>query len=233
MGDVKKIVLPGDPIDVQGKMRNGVYRGQDNRYYSEYFGTLQVNDQFVDVVPFSGQYIPRKGDKVIGKVIEVGPSTWTVDINSPYFAMLHMNDTPWRMSSGDLKRYLNAGDYVYAKIMSVNEIKESWLTLKEPGLKKLEGGHMVLIHASRVPRVIGKGGGMVNMVKELTATRIIIGQNGLIWIDGPIEGVTMAIAAIEMIEREAHTEGLTARVESFLKELKGEKDGSQQNKADQ
>lgn len=233
MGDVKKIVLPGDPVEVQGKIRNGIYRGPDNKYYSEYFGTLQVSDQYVDVVPFSGQYIPRKGDKVIGKIIEVGPSTWTVDINSPYFAMLHMNDTPWRISSGDLKRYLNSGDYVYAKIMSVNEIKESWLTLKEPGLKKLEGGHMVLIHASRVPRVIGKGGGMVNMVKELTSTRIIIGQNGLIWIDGPIEGVTMAIAAIEMIEREAHTEGLTVRVESFLKELRGDKDGNQQDKANQ
>ncbi len=227
MGDIKKIVLPGDSIDIQGKMRNGIYRDSDEKYYSEFFGTLQINDQFVDVVPFSGQYIPRKGDKVIGKVIEVGPSTWTVDINSPYFAMLHMNDTPWRISSGDLKKYINSGDYVYSKIMSVNEIKESWLTMKEPGLKKLEGGHMVLIHSSRVPRIIGKGGAMVNMVKEITATRIIIGQNGLIWIDGPIDGVTMAISAIEMIEREAHTEGLTDRVEKFLKGLKGDADGKQ------
>ena len=63
---------------------------------------------------------------------------------------------------------------------------------------------------------------MVNMIKDSTDTRIVVGQNGLIWIDGTPENVMVAIEAIKMVEKEAHTTGLTDRIEKYLKELKGE-----------
>ncbi len=64
---------------------------------------------------------------------------------------------------------------------------------------------------------------MVNMIKDATNTRIVIGQNGLIWIEGQIEGVTKATSAIELIKSMAHTNGLTDRMTEFLKiEKKGE-----------
>ncbi|HLH85926.1 MAG TPA: exosome complex RNA-binding protein Rrp4 [Thermoplasmataceae archaeon] len=224
MAESKQIVLPGDLIDPSlGKPRNGVFKCGDKQYCSQYFGIVQVSDQGVDVVPFSGPYYPRKGDKVIGKIIEVGPSMWTVDINSPYYTLLHMNDTPWRTTSGDIRKYLGPGDHIYAKVMTLNEIRESWLTLKDVGLRKLEGGHIVGIPAPKVPRIIGRGGSMVNMIKDATSTRIVVGQNGLIWIDGSPENVMMAIRAIKLVEREAHTTGLTDRMEKYLKELKEEK----------
>lgn len=227
MPETRQIVMPGDPIDLGGlKPRNGLFKCGNAQDRSEYFGVVQKSEQFVDVVPFAGPYIPRRGDKVIGKVIEVGPSTWTVDINSPYMSMLHMNDTPWRVTTGDLKRALSVGDYVYAKVMTLNEIKESWLTLKDVGLRKLEGGHIVSIAAPKVPRIIGKGGTMVNTIKEATQTRIVIGQNGVIWLDGSPENVMVAIEAIKMVESEAHTTGLTDRVTAFLKERKGDAVGN-------
>ena len=219
MAEIKQIVMPGDLISEElGKPRNGVYKNSDGRYCSSYFGIIQKNDQGVDVVPFSGKYVPRRGDKVIGKVLEVGPSMWPVDINSTYNTLLHMNDTPWRTTSGDIKRFLGVGDYVYAKIMTLNEIKESWITLKDVGLRKLEGGHITSIPAPKVPRIIGKGGSMVNMIKDATNTRIVVGQNGLIWIDGTPEDVIEAITAISIVEQEAHTVGLTDRMEKYLKE---------------
>lgn len=219
----KEIVFPGDILSVEGaKPRNGAYKNQDGVYASCYFGTLQVSDQFVDVVPFSGIYMPRRGDKVIGKVIDVGPSMWVIDINSAYNTLLHINDSPWRVNPGDLKRFIAVGDYVYAKIMSVNEIRESWATLKDVGLRKLEGGHITSIAAPKIPRVIGKGGSMVNMIKDATMTRIVVGQNGFIWIDGAPENVMVAIAAIKMVENEAHTTGLTDRMQKYLEERKGE-----------
>ncbi|EQD63266.1 exosome complex RNA-binding protein Rrp4, partial [mine drainage metagenome] len=114
------------------------------------------------------------------------------------------------------------GDYVYAKILSINEIKESWITMKDVGLKKLEGGTLVTISAPKVPRIIGKGGSMVNMIKDSTHTRIMVGQNGIIWLDGAPENVIVAIDAIRMVEKEAHTVGLTDRVKKFLEDKKGE-----------
>ena len=85
MVKTREIVFPGDIVQAEGtKPRNGTYRNSDGTYSSCYFGTVQVSEQFLDVVPFSGIYMPRRGDKVIGKVIDVGPSMWVVDINSAY-----------------------------------------------------------------------------------------------------------------------------------------------------
>ncbi|MCL4451563.1 MAG: exosome complex RNA-binding protein Rrp4 [Candidatus Thermoplasmatota archaeon] len=223
MSNVKQIVMPGDPVEVPNlKPRNGVYKCGDNAYCSQFFGILQESEQFVDVVPFTGKYVPRRNDKVIGKVIEIGPSMWIVDISSTYTTLLHMNDAPWRVTSGELKRYMNVGDYVYAKILSINEIKESWITMKDVGLKKLEGGTLVSLPAPKVPRIIGKGGSMVNMIKDATHTRIMVGQNGVIWLDGAPENVIVAIGAIRKVEEEAHTVGLTDRVKKYLEDKKGE-----------
>ena len=224
--DRKEIVFPGDIVEKgELNMRNGVFRSVDGSYRSQFFGIVQKGDEFVDVVPFHGTYVPRRNDKVIGKIIDIGPSMWTVDIKSPYMTMLHMNDTPWKLNSGEIKRALGVGDYVYGKVQTVNEVKESWITLKEPGLglRKLEGGHIIYVPAPKVPRIIGKAGSMVNMIKDATNTRIVIGQNGLIWIEGQIEGVLKATSAIELIKSMAHTNGLTDRMMEFLKiEKKGE-----------
>ncbi|MCL4444839.1 MAG: exosome complex RNA-binding protein Rrp4 [Candidatus Thermoplasmatota archaeon] len=227
MTETKQIVIPGDEIErTNEKVRNGAYKCGQDKYCSEYFGIVQRNDQFIDIVPFTGPYFPRKDDKIIGKILEIGPSMWTVDINSPYHSLLHMNDTPWRTSAGDIKRYLAIGDYIYGKIMSINELRESWVTLKDAGLRKLEGGHIISIPAPKVPRIIGKGGSMVNMIKDATGTRIVVGQNGLIWLDGIPKNIMIAIDAIKMVENEAHTVGLTDRMEAYLESKKGEIDGN-------
>lgn len=229
--EIKDIVFPGDKIETgQLKPRNGIQRSEESNCTSQYFGVIQKGEEFIDVVPFNGSYSPRRGDKIIGKVLDVGPSMWTIDMKSPYLVMLHMNDTPWKTYSGELKKFLVPGDYIFAKIMNLNEVKESWITMKEPGigLRKLEGGTVISVPSPKVPRIIGKNGAMINMVKDATSTRIIIGQNGLIWIDGEAEHVQKAVEAIKIIEREAHTIGLTERMTQFLKDNKGENDGNAQ-----
>ncbi len=67
---------------------------------------------------------------------------------------------------------------------------------------------------------------MVNMIKDATATRIVVGQNGLIWVDGEPENVMAAISAIKMVEREAHTTGLTDRMQKYLEDIRSEKNGN-------
>ena len=223
MSKTKQIVVPGDPIDVPDhKPRNGVYKCGEQQYCSEYFGILQESEEYVDVVPFTGRYIPRKNDRIIGKIIEIGPSMWIVDINSTYTTLMHMNDVPWRVGPGDLKRNMIVGDHVFAKVLSMNEIKESGIAMKDVGLRKLDGGTIVSFPPPKVPRIIGKGGTMVNMIKDATHTRIMVGQNGLIWVDGAPENTIIAIKAIGIVESEAHTIGLTDRVAKFLEEKKGE-----------
>ncbi|EQB70320.1 MAG: hypothetical protein AMDU4_FER2C00247G0035 [Ferroplasma sp. Type II] len=220
--ETKKIVYPGDKIEVEElKPRNGMYE-YNSEFFSEYFGVIQESERFIDVAPFNSPYLPRANDKIIGKIMDIGPTMWTVDINSPYYSLLHMNDTPWHVSSGDLERYLKVGDYVYARISVSNEIKESWISLRDSGMRKLETGRVISVKPPKVPRVIGKGGNMINIIKNYTDTKIIVGQNGFIWIDGDLENVKKAINAIRLVEKEAHTIGLTDRMEEYLKNMKGE-----------
>jgi exosome complex component RRP4 len=61
---------------------------------------------------------------------------------------------------------------------------------------------------------------MIELIKKYTGCLITVGQNGVIWVKGPNEG--LAARTVHLIEREAHIEGLTERVTEFLEnETKG------------
>ncbi len=212
----REIVMPGDLLD-SGKLRpgSGTYVS-DGKIYAAQLGIKTVKSNYVNIIPLGGKYIPTPGDSVIGKVIDIGPSNWLIDINSPYPAPLHVNEVPWRVDFGDTSRYMNVGDVILSKILMVDETKRVQVTMKEQGLRKLQGGQVIEIAHSKVPRVIGKGGSMIQMIKNYTNSRIFVGQNGRIWLDGEVENISHAIHAIRMIEDEAQSFGLTERVKEYL-----------------
>jgi exosome complex component RRP4 len=215
----RELVLPGDLLDT-GRLRagSGTYT-QDGKIYASTLGIKSIKQNFVNVIPLGGRYIPIPGDTVIGKVIDIGPSNWLIDINSPYPAPLHVNEVPWRVDFGDTARFMNVGDTLLTKILMVDETKRVQVTMKEQGLRKLQGGQVVEISHSKVPRVIGKSGSMIQMIKSMTNTRIFVGQNGRIWLDGEIENIVFAIRAIKMIEENAQTTRLTERVKEYLESV--------------
>jgi len=82
-------------------------------------------------------------------------------------------------------------------------------------------GQLVEITATKIPRVIGRKGSMVSMIKRETGCQITIGQNGLILISGKTpEDERLAVMALHKIEEESHTSGLTDRVTEMLKKEK-------------
>jgi len=219
----RELVLPGDFItDGKFKAGSGTYM-ENGKIYASTLGIKSMRSDFVNVVPLSGQYIPKVGDQVIGIVTEVGPSNWLVDINSPYPAPMHINEAPWRVDFGDTARFLNVGEAILARIFMVDEVKHVQVSMKEHGLRKIQGGQMITISHSKVPRVIGRNGSMIQMIKTYTNCRIIVGQNGRIWVDGDPEGVENAIKALRIIEDEAQAVGLTERLKEFLESTKNEK----------
>jgi exosome complex component RRP4 len=78
-------------------------------------------------------------------------------------------------------------------------------------------GRIIKITPSKVPRLIGKRGSMINMIKELSGTEMVVGQNGWVWIKGEPKNELSAMKAIYKIDRESHTKGLTNRIEDMLK----------------
>ncbi len=114
---------------------------------------------------------------------------------------------------------MNVGDVILAKILMVDETMRFQVTLKDQGLRKLQDGQIVEISPSKVPRVIGKSGSMIQMIKGYTNCRIFVGQNGRIWLDGEVDDIMHAIKAIQMIEQDAHSFGLTERVKEYLESV--------------
>jgi len=214
----REIVIPSQLLGDIKNMKAG--RGtfiENGKIYSEILGVVNRNGKFINVVPIKGRYLPNEKDFVIGIVLEAMSSSWLVDINAAYPALLHVNEVPWDIEFGETERYLKTGDAVMAKVLQVDQENHIQITLNDRNLYKIKGGHILDVEPSKVPRIIGKKGSMINIIKKYSKCRIFVGQNGRIWIDGNEEGIKKVMEVINLIEEEALTYGLTNKVESILK----------------
>jgi exosome complex component RRP4 len=216
--EIRNIVIPSQFLGDANKFKAG--RGtfiEKGKIYSEKLGILSKNSNYINIVPLKGRYDPFEGDFIIGIVEEPLSSSWLVDINAPYPALLHINEVPWDVDFGETEKYLNHGDAIMAKILTVNIEKKLQITLKDRNLYKIRGGFITYIEPSIVPRLIGKKGSMISLIKKYSNCRIFIGKNGRIWIDGNDDDIAKVIQAIDIIENGSISYGLTDRIEKLLK----------------
>ena len=216
----RKYVVPGDKI-VDGNLRplmNVINTG--GSISATRIGIAEVGRDGVKVIPLSGVYIPRANDIIIGKVIDHSSLSWEVDINSCFYAHLPAQDVFGRDFSparDDMSRQLSIGDVITARIIAFDRTRDPMLTIQDKDLGKVPRGELIKISATRVPRLIGKRGSMIQTIEQSTQTRILIGQNGIVVVTGRNqEGVKLAVRAIRMVEEEAHTVNLTQRVKVLL-----------------
>jgi exosome complex component RRP4 len=212
----REIVVPGELLAISGKRAGPGTYSEGGKIFASQLGIKSVRPDMISVVPLSGQYIPVRGDLVVGEIVDVGASNWLVDINAPHPAPLHVNEVPWRVEFGETRRFMSVGDVVLLKIVGRDETMRIQVTMQDHGLRKLTGGMVIEVSPSKVPRVIGKNGSMIQMLKNMTGCRIYVGQNGRIWIDGELDNIVRAVQAIRMIEEEAHAPGLTERIKQLL-----------------
>jgi len=212
----REIVVPGELLAISGKKAGPGTYSEGGKIFASQLGIKSIRPDMISVVPLSGQYMPVRGDLVVGEIIDVGASNWLVDINAPHPAPLHVNEVPWRVEFGETRRFMGVGDVVLLKIVGHDETMRIQVTMQDHGLRKLTGGMVIEVSPSKVPRVIGKTGSMIQMLKNMTGCRIYVGQNGRIWIDGELDNIVRAVRAIRLIEEEAHARGLTERVKQLL-----------------
>jgi exosome complex component RRP4 len=218
MAEYRDVVIPGEKIDGRKgrKLGNGVFQDGDN-IFSKVLGVPRIDEYEISVIPLSGAYLPNLGDRVIGIISGVEISGWMVDINSPYVAFLPVAEAVDEfvdMARTDISRYFDANDIVFCKISKVTKNKTVQVSLRDTLARKLYGGVIIKVTPSKIPRIIGKAGSMVSLIKNKTKCDIYTGQNGVVWIRG--ENKAKAIEAILTIEKESHSTGLTERIEGML-----------------
>lgn len=215
----KEIVIPGDFLsDDPRKAGRGTYV-EGGKVYALTFGIFESRDK-MKVIPLGGKYIPAPGDTIIGNVVDHSLSSWKVDVNSPYRADLHLSEFPERVDYGEMDKYIKVGDSIIATVVRVDDQMRVDLTLKGYDLKVLRGGRIIDFFHSKIPRLIGRSGSMIKMLKEESKCAIFVGQNGRIWVKGDDDNMALAVKTIKKIEDEAHTSGLTAKIAQFLKDEK-------------
>lgn len=216
---IRKQVIPGEVI-VRGDYRIGSFvekRGED--YVALRVGLAEIVRNDVKVIPLTGPYIPRTDDQVVGKVVDVTGFGWEADINScfkGYLPAVFVFGRDFSPSTHDLSSKFRVGDLILARIDSYDRSRDPQLSVRGPGLGKIPRGEIVRISPTKVPRLIGRKGYMIKMISDQTNCDLKVGQNGLVVVAGPPEGVVKATDAIKMIEEEAHMADLAQKVQAFL-----------------
>ncbi len=167
----KNVVVPGD-ILAEGMdylPAVGTFR-EGERVIAAQVGVVNIDNRLIKVVALGGPYIPKRDDVVIGKVTDMSYSGWFIDIGYAYDASLSLKDgtTEFVERGSELSRFYDLGDFVITKITNVTRTKYIDLTMKSPGLKKLVGGKIISVVSSKIPRIVGKQGSMITMIKEQT-----------------------------------------------------------------
>lgn len=215
----RKQVIPGDVI-ASGSLRYGPFIekiGED--YVALRVGLAEVGRDGVKLNPLTGPYLPRAEDEVIGKVVDINGFGWVVDINSCFDGFLPASfvfGREFSPATHDLSSKFKVGDMIGARIESFERSRDPQLSIRGQGYGKVDSGEVVKISPTKVPRLIGKRGAMINMISERTGCDVRVGQNGVVVVNGQPDGVFKAVNAVKMVDREAHAADLAAKVEQYL-----------------
>ncbi|MEM0359970.1 MAG: exosome complex protein Rrp4 [Candidatus Diapherotrites archaeon] len=201
----RKIVVPGELLTDQRKKLGEHVFVEEGKAYSDSLGLAEQDTEYVRVIPLQGKYMPQAEDLIVGIIAREEFSGYVVDINSFYYSFVRKDN---------LRKPLEKGAVISAKIASVNEINEAELDQ----IRVFYGGEVLDVSPVKVPRIIGKKGSMLEVLKNGTGCSIMAGRNGRVWIkDGNIE---LLKKAIKKIEAESHLSNLTARITEFLEKEK-------------
>tara|TARA_B100000315_G_C14499909_1_gene551823 strand:- start:101 stop:766 length:666 start_codon:yes stop_codon:yes gene_type:complete len=218
----RKVVIPGEVIAKGEEILPGEGTEKINsEIIAIKYGLAEESSGLAKVIPLSGRYQPRKGNVIIGKVENITYNGWIIDIDTTENAFLSLVEVPRYVNKDGLDEVMDMGDMVVAKIFSTGK-RSVDLSIKGRGLGKIDEGIIIKINSNKVPRIIGKEGSMVNLIKDKTGCNITVGQNGLVWVSGEsTENELFAKKAILFVVKKSYITGLTEELKKwFEKERK-------------
>ncbi len=213
----RRIVIPGEEILSGDSYLPGEGTEKIGQAIVAFrYGLAEETNKLVKVIPLSGVYQPRRGNVVIGKISNITFNGWLMDIGSPENSFLSVAEFPRFVHKSEIDSVMNIGDMAVAKIKDVNR-KSVDLTMRLKGLGRIDDGIIIQVNPNKVPRIIGKEGSMINLIKEETGCNITVGQNGFIWIKGDsIDKELFSKRAIIFVTEKSFQSGLTEEVQKWF-----------------
>lgn len=219
VGAEQRLVTPGMVIGPSSGKRAGTGTiAENNEFIATRLGWLNEQNDVVSVLPINSAYMPRSGDLIIGFVAEVRNNLWFFDVNGPFQALLPMSLAPWKVEFGSTRQHLGIGDAALARIQEVDETHNMVLTMKGVGLRRLNEGAVVSIPVNLIDTIRGQNNAMLSRIRDATNCRIIVGDNGRVWIHGDAADMHVARQLIQTLNEEGHKNTFEGAVEALENE---------------
>jgi len=222
LGTKKRYVIPGEDITNAPLRLEGNVELDGILVMATCMGLSDVSSDSVRVIPLAGVYLPKIDDLVLCTISFISGSSWFADMNSCYQGMLLGQDVFGRGSyptASEMKERLDNGDIIYAKIANSDRQREPLISIADQSLGKIDSGELVKISPTKIPRLIGKHGSMIQTIEASTNATITVGQNGFIILKcDDFAGLQKAIKSIKMIGMTHDDANLEEKVQNILDE---------------
>lgn len=211
-----EVVTPGEIItdDPQWMRGHGTYvSNEDGAIVSSVAGTVTRTNKLLSVRPLRARYTPEIGDLVVGRIVEVQPKRWRVDVGASQLATLQISAI--NLPGGILRKrtdtdelqirsFFAEGDLLVAEIQTLHEQGGASLHTRSLRYGKLRNGVFCAVSG------IGGGGGGIVRAKRQSWTmetsngggvvEITLGVNGYIWISKHVEGEAQESVGLNRME---------------------------------
>tara|TARA_B100001287_G_C22685860_1_gene533556 strand:+ start:1729 stop:2403 length:675 start_codon:yes stop_codon:yes gene_type:complete len=188
----------------------------DDNIISTVVGNVTIKDNVIKVISNNNNYAPEIGDKIIGKVISMNNYGWKVNIGKSIVELDLRDASTSFIEAGKMDKFLTVGDLVYAEITRKHRDNFKISTKNKP-FRKLVPGKIINIKRNSIPRIIGKSGSMINMIKEESNSNVVVGQNCQVYVhNDDIEQIFKVQEAVKLIESDAKSSGLTEKIKEML-----------------
>ncbi|ROT35663.1 exosome complex exonuclease RRP4 [Sodiomyces alkalinus F11] len=199
-----EIVTPGEVItdDPQWMRGHGTYvSSAEGAIVSSVAGTVTRTNKLLSVRPLRARYTPEIGDLVVGRIVEVQPKRWRVDVGASQLATLQISAI--NLPGGILRKrtdtdelqirfFFAEGDLLVAEVQTLHAEGGASLHTRSLRYGKLRNGVFCAVSG------IGGGGGGVVRAKRQSwtmeaangggAVEVMLGVNGYIWISKHVDG---------------------------------------------
>ncbi|RDL37871.1 Uncharacterized protein BP5553_05304 [Venustampulla echinocandica] len=198
----KDIVTPGETItdDPQWMRGHGTYIAPARtEIIATVAGTIQKTNKLLSVRPLRARYTPEIGDLVVGRIIEVQPKRWRVDVGAPVLANLPLSAI--NLPGGILRKrtetdelqirtFFSEGDLLVAEVQALHQDGSASLHTRSLKYGKLRNGMFMSVSGT------GGGGGVVRARRQTWTidtvhgggkVDVVLGVNGYIWISKHVE----------------------------------------------
>ncbi|BFZ62274.1 Exosome complex component rrp4 [Saitoella coloradoensis] len=199
----KKIVTPGEIVtdDPQFMRGHGTYP-TPSAIVASVAGTLHRTNKLLTISPLHARYTPQIGDLIIGRVREVGPKRWRVDIGARQDAVLMLSainlpgGVQRRKNATDelqMRTFFQEGDMVSCEVQTTFADGAASVHTRSLKYGKLRNGILVNIPPSLITRSKTHHYSLPENVD------VLLGVNGWIWVSKHVPPPTAGSAASEEV----------------------------------